>query len=200
MTYVDTLSKFGVKLDGRNQRVNYQHQTNRFRARFLGFGGNQGADEITMDMKSFNTPKGSFEQKTIDTVNGEIKYLGKWTWQNVGFVVYDSIDNRDLKQLYNQIQIQRNLSQQVTGTVPQNWKFTSIFEYLDGHQNTIGSWVMEGCQLLKAEPGDGDYSNWELMTINCEMTIDNANLYDADNSLITDSGAISTLVSKVLAT
>ena len=36
MQYVDTLSKFGTKLEGYNQRVKFTHLPTRYRVRFFG--------------------------------------------------------------------------------------------------------------------------------------------------------------------
>ena len=92
-----------------------------------------------------------------------------------------------------------SLSEQVTATVSQNYKFVTKFENTDGHQNTICTWVMEGCYLTQAQPEDGENGNHDAQLINCGIRFDNANLYDYDGTLITGDGAVSTLMSKVLA-
>ena len=199
MDYINSLSKFGTKLEDKNQRVKFNKLKTRYRVVFEGFAAPIGGENITMDMRTFQTPKGAFEEQSIETVNGPIYYPGKWTWQPVTFTVYDSYDNMNYKELYRQIQRQRDLSEQVTGTVSQNYKYVTKFEYTDGHHNTIATWVMEGCFLMRAQTQDGDNGNHESMLIDCEQRFDNANLYDADGTLITGDGAVSTLLSKVMA-
>ena len=166
---------------------------------FEGFAAPLGGENVTMDMKSFSTPKGKFEDKTIETVNGPIYYPGAWTWDASSFTVYDSYDNMNYKELYRQIQLQRDLSEQVTGTVSQNYKYVSKYENTDGHQNAICTWVMEGCFLMQAQPEDGENGNHDSQIINCSQRFDNACLYDYDGVLITGDGAISTLMNKVMA-
>ena len=117
MDYINTLSKFGVKLEDRNQRTKFNKLKTRYRVLFEGFAAPLGGENVTMDMKSFSTPKGKFEDKTIETVNGPIYYPGAWTWDASSFTVYDSYDNMNYKELYRQIQLQRDLSEQVTGNV-----------------------------------------------------------------------------------
>jgi len=199
MEYKNTLSKFGVKLDDRNQRTKFTKLKTRFRVLFEGFAAPIGGENVSMDMKSFDAPKGSFTEQTIETVNGPIYYPGKWEWQATSFTVYDSYDNMNYKELYRQIQLQRDISEQVTGTVPQNYKYVSKFENTDGHQNPICTWVMEGCFLLQAQPEGGENGSHEAQTIACSQRFDNANLYDADGILITGDGAVSTLMNKVMA-
>jgi hypothetical protein len=199
MDYINTLSKFGVKLEDRNQRTKFNKLKTRYRVRFEGFAAPLGGENVTMDMKTFSTPKGKFEDKTIETVNGPIYYPGAWTWDASSFTVYDSYDNMNYKELYRQIQLQRDLSEQVTGTVSQNYKYVSKYENTDGHQNAICTWVMEGCFLMQAQPEDGENGNHDSQVINCSQRFDNACLYDYDGVLITGDGAISTLMSKVMA-
>lgn len=199
MEYKNTLSKFGVKLDDRNQRTKFTKLKTRFRVLFEGFAAPIGGENVSMDMKSFDAPKGSFTEQTIETVNGPVYYPGKWEWQATSFTVYDSYDNMNYKELYRQIQLQRDISEQVTGTVPQNYKYVSKFENTDGHQNPICTWVMEGCFLLQAQPEGGENGSHEAQTISCSQRFDNANLYDADGILITGDGAVSTLMNKVMA-
>lgn len=199
MDYINTLSKFGVKLEDRNQRTKFNKLKTRYRVLFEGFAAPLGGENVTMDMKSFSTPKGKFEDKTIETVNGPIYYPGGWTWDASSFTVYDSYDNMNYKELYRQIQLQRDLSEQVTGTVSQNYKYVSKYENTDGHQNAICTWVMEGCFLMQAQPEDGENGNHDSQVINCSQRFDNACLYDYDGVLITGDGAISTLMNKVMA-
>lgn len=199
MDYVNTLSKFGVKLEDRNQRTKFNKLKTRYRVLFEGFAAPLGGENVSMDMKSFDAPKGAFEKQTIETVNGPIYYPGKWEWDAISFTVYDSYDNMNYKELYRQIQLQRDLSEQVTGTVSQNYKYVSKFENTDGHQNTICTWVMEGCFLMKAQPEGGENGTHDSQVIDCEQSFDNACLYDYDGTLITGDGAISTLMSKVMA-
>lgn len=199
MDYINTLSKFGVKLEDRNQRTKFNKLKTRYRVLFEGFAAPLGGENVTMDMKSFSTPKGKFEDKTIETVNGPIYYPGAWTWDASSFTVYDSYDNMNYKELYRQIQLQRDLSEQVTGTVSQNYKYVSKYENTDGHQNAICTWVMEGCFLMQAQPEDGENGNHDSQIINCSQRFDNACLYDYDGVLITGDGAISTLMNKVMA-
>lgn len=213
----NSLSKFGTKLNGDAQRVKFTHLQTRYRVRFVGFGQdafganwidtgyscnlpNYRPEDLTMDMKEFSAPSGSFTNQTIEAVNGTINYPGKWTWQSIQFKVYNSYDNANYKALYRQIEQQRDLYDQTTGTVPSNYKFKTIFEHTDGHQNAVAFWVMEGCYLLKAVPQGGNNGNYDATTIDCELQFDNALLVDYDGELITGYGAKTSFESRFLAT
>ena len=206
MQYVDTLSKFGTRLEGRNERVKFTHLQTRYRVRFFGmschqFNGNKtGSEDITMDMTEFDPPKGKFSDEKIENVNGTIYYPGKWEWESINFKVYNSYDNVNYWQLYTQIQAQRDLSEQNTGTVPENYKFVASFEHTDGHQNAMSYWILEGCFLLQAQPQGGKNGEHAATTIDCSMRFDNASLYDYDGSLITGNGCRTSYLSRILAT
>lgn len=188
----ETLSKFGVKLNGEIKRQKFYHLKTRYRVRFIGMGVDTEGDNLTMTMSEFDTPKGEFEPVPVELVNGQIKYPGKWTWQNVAFKVFNTYDNSNYKALYNQIQRQRNIYEQTTGDAPNTYKFKTIFEHTDGHQEVLGSWLMEGCFLTKAQPEGATNGNHEQMMIDCEIAFDNATLYDCNGNQIPnlDSGFI----------
>lgn len=207
-TYVDTLSKFGTRLEGEQERVKFTHLQTRYRARFFGMNCSKysgpsllpGSNEVTMDMVEFGAIKGAFKDETIENVNGSIYYPGKWTWEKVTFKVYNSYDNANYKQLLGQIQAQRDLSEQNTGTVSQNYKFVTCFEHTDGHQNGIAYWILEGCFLMSANPDSGGKNGDHApTTITCDLRYDNASLYDYDGTLITGNGCTTSYLKNILA-
>ena len=63
----------------------------------------------------------------------------------------------------------------------------------------MATWVMEGCFLLNAHPDDAENGDHSSQLISCSMRFDNASLYDHEGTLITGDGAVSTLMSKVMA-
>lgn len=207
MQYQETLSKFGTKLEGYNQRVKFTHLQTRYRVRFFGMschpysGAKTGSANVQMDMTEFNPPKGAFTDKVIENVNGQIHYPGEWKWEKITFKVYNSYDNVNYWELLTQIQAQRDLAEQVTGTVPDNYKFVTSFEHTDGHQNAMSYWILEGCYLLSANPSEGGKNgDHGPTTITCDMQFDNASLYDYDGSLITGNGCRSSYLKEILAT
>lgn len=189
----NTLSKFGTFLDNENRREKFYHLPTRYRVRFIGMGVTGDNVNLTMSMQKFDTPKGSFASENVSLVNGDLKYPGKWTWEPLNFTVFNTYDNANYRALYNQIQRQRDIFEQTTGDAPNTYKFTTVFEHTDGHQDTLGYWLMEGCFLTKAQTGSGENGTHTAMTIDCSMDFDNATLYDQDGNQIptvTDSGLV----------
>lgn len=191
----NTLNKFGVSLNGEISATKFHHLKTRYRAKFIGLGVTSNGDDLTVNMQKFGTPKGNFESKSISLVNGDIKYPGKWTWEDLDFTVFNTYDNSVYKALYNQIQRQRDIYEQTTGDAPNNYKFTAVFEHTDGHQNTLSYWLMEGCFLQSAQTQEGENGTHDAMTIDCKMSFDNATLYDKDGLQIpsTSAGVVSDL-------
>ena len=196
LNYNETLSKFGVILDGNNRLEKFYHLPTRFRVRFIGMGVNTEHTNLTMSMRKFAPPKGAFEKQTVELVNGSLYYPGKWNWDPISFSVYNTYDNSNYKALWNQIQRQRNIYDQTTGDAPNTYKFTTVVEHTDGHQDTLSYWVMEGCFLTKAQQAaDFENGTHTALEIDCEIVFDNATLYDRDGNLIPteDSGVITDL-------
>lgn len=198
----NTLSKFGVQINEKNiGPVKFNHLETRYRVLFEGFGNkDDDGDILTLDMKEFDTPKGDFTSKTIDLVNGQIKYPGEWKWADVNFKVYNTYDNSAYKALYNQIQRQRDIYNQVTGDAPSQYKFTTIFQHTDGHQYVLSQWKLEGCFLMKAQTGSGKNNSYESMVIDCTLSFDNASLYDYSDEPLTYESAEKALMETAFAT
>lgn len=180
----NTLSKFGVSIDNEIKREKFYHLQTRYRVRFIGMGCDGDNINMSTSMFSFDTPKGSFADQKIDLVNGELKYPGKWTWQDIKFTMFNTYDNTVYRACYNQIQRQRDIFEQVTGDAPSTYKFTTVFEHTDGHQDTLGYWLIEGCFLKEATTEGGENGKHDAMKITCNMSFDNATLYDADGNQI----------------
>ena len=185
----NTLSKFGTLVDGNIIREKFYHLQTRYRVRFIGMGVEGDNINLTTSMMEFATPKGDFEDKKVDLVNGELKYPGKWTWKDITFKMFNTYDNAVYRACYNQIQRQRDIFEQTTGDAPSKYKFTTVFEHTDGHQDTLGYWLMEGCFLKNAHTEGGKNGTHDVMTITCEMAFDNATLYDKDGNQIPSRSA-----------
>lgn len=197
---VNATSKFGVKLDGRNTRVKFPHLKTRFRMEFVGFAAPIGGANLTLDARTCDFPKPTFEKKSISTYNGDVNYAGKHTWGDINFTVYNSIDNMDYRELLRQWQLQKNVSTQATATVPVNYKFITNVFHLGGDHEPLSRWQMEGCWLQNVTFDSGEYGSSDPMMINAVMSIDNALFFDENDILVTDEGAISTMLNKVLTT
>lgn len=185
----NTLTKFGTSIDENIAREKFYHLQTRYRVRFIGMGCNGENINMSTSMVDFETPKGQFESQKVDLVNGELKYPGKWTWSTLKFTMFNTYDNAVYRACYNQIQRQRDLFEQNTGDAPSTYKFTTVFEHTDGHQDTLGYWLMEGCFLQNAHTEGGKNGTHEAMKITCNMDFDNATLYDADGNQIPSNAA-----------
>lgn len=189
----NTLTKFGTLYNNEIQRAKFNHLHGRYRVSMIGYGATGEAAFLTANMQKFTPPQGSFETQTIDYVNGEIKYAGKWTWSASSFAVFNTYDNSVERALQNQLQRQRDMAEQTTGDAPSGYKFTTVFERTDGHQNTVCYWVLEGCWLTKAQEDEASNNDHGTSVISCEMVFDNATLYDRDGVMIprTSSSVVS---------
>ena len=197
---VNSTSKFGVKLDGMNTRVKHPHIKNRFRTEFIGFAAPIGGTSLTLDAKSCDFPKPSFEKKTISTYNGDVNYAGKMTWGDISMSVYNSIDNMSYRELLRQWQLQKNLANQATATVAQNYKFITNVYHLGGEHEVFARWQLEGCWIQNVTFDSGEYGAHDPMMINLTITPDNCLFFDENDVLVTAEESLTTMLTKTLAT
>lgn len=196
---VNTTNKFGVKIDGLNTRVKFPHLRNRFRMEFVGFAGNVGGENITMDARSCDFPKWSSEKKTLTTYNGDVHYAGKHEWQDINAQIYMGIDNVNYRELLRQYGLQRNLANFAHATVPTNYKFITNIYHLGGEHEVLARWQLEGCWLQSISLDSGEYGNYDGISANCTFVYDNANFFDENDELVTYEESLTTYLNNVLA-
>lgn len=186
---VNTLSKFGTLQNGKTARAKFFHLKGRYRVSFIGFGIDGQGSTLTAEMVEFAQPSGSFNKQSVNYVNGEIHYAGKWSWQDISFKLFNTYDNSVYRALLNQLQRQRDFTEQTTGDAPSNYKFQCIFENTDGHQSTLSYWIIEGCWLQDLQIDGSSNNSDEASQITCKMVFDNATLYDKDGVAVPTSSA-----------
>lgn len=185
-----TLNKFGTLYNGQIQQAKHVHLHTRYRVSFIGYGVDGQSAFLTASMQKFQPPQGAFEAIKVPYVNGEIKYPGKWTWSDITFSVLNSYDNSVERALQNQIQRQKDMSEMTTGDAPSGFKFTTVFERTDGHQESLAKWVLEGCFLIDAKEDESSNEDYNFSVINCTLSYDNALLYDRNGVLLPTTSSV----------
>lgn len=193
------LSKFGV-FSGPNQverTMKMPKPKYRFRVDFINFGGVVGGKNVTLETLTSGRPTRSFEEQAVHGYNSVAYYPGKPTWEPIEIQVKDAYDNSVEKEINRQLQSQFDAYNQVSATVASNCKFTTNIVTLDGHGATTERWELSGCFLQNANHDGFDYSSSEAQTITMSIRFDNALLYDADGTLVSGGGNVSTFMDNV---
>lgn len=151
----------------------------RFRVTFLGLGVTQPTTELTKQVISFSRPNVTFENIDLPIYNSTIRLAGKHSWQDVACEVRDDAAGNVSRLVGEQLQKQLDFMEQSSAASGIDYKFTTIFEVLDGGNgvNTpiaLETWTISGCYLQAVNYNDANYGTSDAMTVSMTIRYDNA--------------------------
>jgi hypothetical protein len=176
---VETLSKFGVPINGARNGLFMPKIKHRFRVRVINFGPIAGGLELTQQVMSVDRPNVNFSSQQVHSYNSIMHYAGKAEWQTINLTVRDDITNSVSKLVGHQVQKQMNFFEQTSVAAGINYKFTSLIELMDGgNEEIFEQWTLEGCFLETINYQNLDYSSNDAVDIQMTVRFDNATLAD----------------------
>jgi hypothetical protein len=151
----------------------------RFRVTFLNFGVSQPTTELTKQVVDFTRPNVTFENIDLPIYNSTIRLLGKHSWQDLTCNLRDDAGGNVSKLVGEQLQKQLDFMEQASAASGIDYKFTTIFEVLDGGNGTdtptvLETWEIYGCYLQGVNYGDSNYGSSEAMQVAMTIRFDNA--------------------------
>ena len=151
----------------------------RFRVTFLNFGVSQPTTELTKQVIDFKRPSVEFAEIPVPIYNSTIKLAGKHTWADVTCNLRDDAGGNVSKLVGEQLQKQLDFMEQASAASGIDYKFTTVFEVLDGGNGTdtptvLETWEIYGCYLKSVDYGEANYGTSEAMTVAMTITFDNA--------------------------
>ena len=151
----------------------------RFRVTFLNLGVTQPTTELTKQVVSFARPNVTFENIDVPIYNSTIRLAGKHAWQDITCEVRDDAGGNVSRLVGEQLQKQLDFMEQSSAASGIDYKFTTVFEVLDGGNgaNTpvaLETWTILGCYLQGVNYNDANYGSNEAMTVAMTIRYDNA--------------------------
>jgi hypothetical protein len=151
----------------------------RFRVTFLGLGVTQPTTELTKQVISFTRPNVTFENIDLPIYNSTIRLAGKHSWADITCEVRDDAAGNVSRLVGEQLQKQLDFMEQSSAASGIDYKFTTVFEVLDGGNgvNTpiaLETWTISGCYLQAVNYNDANYGTSDAMTVSMTMRYDNA--------------------------
>lgn len=151
----------------------------RFRVTFLNFGVSQPTTELTKQVIDFKRPQVEFDEITLPVYNSYIKLAGKHKWNDTTCNLRDDAGGNVSKLVGEQLQKQLDFMEQASAASGIDYKFTTVFEVLDGGNGTdapvvLETWEIYGCYLKSVDYGEANYGSSENMTVALTITFDNA--------------------------
>jgi hypothetical protein len=137
--------------------------------------------ELTRQATNFTRPTLEFEEIPIHRYNTIAYVAGKHSWNPISLTLEDDITGLASYAIEGQIETQQRLigadlpgAYLNTAASGSDYKFGTILEQLDGGENVIETWKLEGCFIVSADYGDLDYSSSDAATITVSLRYDHA--------------------------
>ena len=151
----------------------------RFRVTFLNLGVTQPTTELTKQVMDFTRPSVTFADIDIPIYNSTIKVAGKHNWDNITCQLRDDAGGNVSRLVGEQLQKQLDFMEQSSAASGIDYKFTTIFEVLDGGNGAnapiaLETWTISGCYLQGVNYNSADYGSNEVMTVSMTIRYDNA--------------------------
>ena len=151
----------------------------RFRVTFLNFGVSQPTTELTKQVIDFARPNVTFANIDVPIYNSTIRLIGKHEWADVTCNLRDDAGGNVSRLVGEQLQKQLDFMEQASAASGIDYKFTTVFEVLDGGNGTdtpiaLETWEIYGCYLQGVNYNDANYGTSEAMTVSMTIRYDNA--------------------------
>jgi hypothetical protein len=181
---IASLNRFTVPLSN-NQNSNTQgllmpRLKYRFRVTLDGFGvAGTPSTELTKQVMTVGRPSVSFTPIELPVYNSVVKLAGKHKWDDVELKLRDDVTGAVSKKVGEQLQKQFDFFEQSAAASGIDYKFRMRIEILDGgngayEPNSLESFELLGCFIVKAAYQGGDYNANEPMDIGLTISYDNA--------------------------
>lgn len=153
---------------------------NRWRVTFANMGGG-GVDSQPVSAQAITVtrPRLSFEEVALHRYNSVAWVAGKHSWEAMTMTIQDDVTGSASRVIQEQLQKQQWLigaEGQWLAAAGEGalYKFVTYLDQLDGNDQVIEKWTVEGCYLTSVNWGDLDYSSGEPVTIELSIRFDHA--------------------------
>jgi hypothetical protein len=155
-----------------------KHQ-NRWRVTFANMGGGADSQPISMQAITVGRPKITFAEVELHRYNSVAYVAGKHTWDPMTLTLQDDISGAASAVLQAQLQKQQWLigaegQWLATASEGSLYKFVTYLDMLDGNDQVVEKWTVEGCYLKEVAYGDLDYAKGDAIVLNVTIRFDHA--------------------------
>lgn len=152
---------------------------NKWRITFANMGGGIDSQPVSFQAVTVTRPSLNFEEVQLDRYNSRAWVAGKHTFEPMTLTFEDDVTSTASKVLQAQLQNQQFLIGAegpwlATAGEGSLYKFVTQLDQLDGNEQSIERWIMEGCWVQSVEYGDLDYAASEQLIITTTLRYDHA--------------------------
>lgn len=154
-------------------------QKHRWRATFANLGGGTDSQPLSMQVVTMQRPSVSFDEVQLDRYVSRAWVGGKYTWDEMPLSVEDDVTGTAAKVIQEQLQKQQWLigaegpwlAAAGEGSL---YKFVTYLDMMDGNDQVIEKWTVEGCWLKTVNWNDLDYASSDAVKIDLTIRFDHA--------------------------
>ncbi len=152
---------------------------NRWRVTFANMGGGVDSQPVSMQAVTVTRPSLSFDPVELNRYNSRAWVAGKHTWEPVTLTLEDDVTGTAAAVIQEQIQKQQWLTGAegpwlAAAGEGSLYKFVTHLDMLDGNEQVIERWILEGCWILSVDYTDLDYGDSQAVRINLQIRFDHA--------------------------
>lgn len=174
---MSTINDIGIP--GVGSGILHPKHKNRWRVTFANLGGGVDSQPVSMQATKINRPHLKFEKVQLHRYNS-ISYIAtKHSFEPLNLTLQDDVTGTASRVLQAQLQKQQWLigaegqwlAAAGEGSV---YKFVTYLDMLDGNDQVIEKWTIEGCWIEDADWGELAYETGEPVEIQLVISLDNA--------------------------
>lgn len=174
---MSTINDIGIP--GVGTGILHPRQKNRWRVTFANMGGGADSQPVSMQAVSVNRPKLTHEKITLHRYNSISYIAGKHSWDAMALTLQDDVNGT----ASDVIQAQEQKQQWLIGAEGQwlaaagegsLYKFVTYLDMLDGNDQVVEKWTIEGCWIESVDYGELVYDSGEPVTIALQISFDHA--------------------------
>lgn len=168
-----------IGIPGVGTGILHPRQQHKWRITFANMGGGTDSQPLSMQAINITRPSLTFEEVQLDRYNSRAFIAGKHTFEPMTITFEDDITGTASQVLQDQIQKQQWLigaegpwlCSAGEGSL---YKFVTYMDSLDGCEQVVEKWTVEGCWLSNIEYGQYDYASSEAVQITATIRYDHA--------------------------
>jgi hypothetical protein len=154
-------------------------QKNKWRVTFANLGGGADAQPLSLQAVTVTRPSITFDEVQLDRYVSRAFIAGKYTYEPMQITFEDDVTGQASQVLQDQLQTQQFLIGQegaflATSGEGSLYKFVTYLDMLDGNDQQIERWTIEGCFIASIDYTDLDYADAEKVLINTTIRYDHA--------------------------
>ena len=172
-----TINDFGIP--GIGQGYLQPKQKNKWRVKFANLAGGVDSQPLSLQAITITRPSWTFDKIQLDRYTSRAFIAGKYTFEPVQITFEDDVTGLASQVIQDQVQTQQFLigaegAFLATAGEGSLYKFITTLEMMDGAEQVIESWTLEGCFFETIDYTDLDYADGEKVTINVTISYDHA--------------------------